>query len=398
MLQLQFVNFRKGSYLIVEGKADADRFMIIQTGQVSCRRSDEAAGAVTDRLLGPGDFVGVISCMSGHSQVENAIAVTDVVCISVRRDQYPELIARNTPVAMKIIRTFANRMRVLNETLMKLSADHIVRAEAGARQIFNVASLYDKLGKTDIAIYAYYQYLKTRPVGPEAEIAKRRFVQLKPTSKAVYFESNSDLLRVYPKDTMIMAEAQNGADMFIIQEGQVKISKVIDGKEVTLALLKKGDMFGEMALLENKPRSASAIANENCRLMTVNRQNFDQMVATQAQLIARLTTMLAERLWSMYRQLFNTSLSDPIAKMIDMLALQVEKSKMRVDEKTHFQTDLTTKDLATMCGLSQEQQNLYLYQITQDPLVKINPENNKIFIPNCLELIKQAAFYRKQRH
>ncbi len=398
MLQLQFVNFRKGSYLIVEGKSDTDRFLIIQSGKVSTSCSDQSVSSITNRQLGPGDFVGVISCMSGHSQIENAIALTDVVCIAVRRDQYPELIARNTPVAMKIIRTFANRMRVLNETLMKLSADHAVRTEDGARQIFNVALYYDKLGKADIAIYAYYQFLKTRPEGQEAEFAKRRFVLLKPKTNAVYFESNSDLLRVYPKDTMIMSESQSGADMFIIQEGQVKISKVIDGKEVTLALLKKGDMFGEMALLENKPRSASAIANENCRLMTVNRQNFDQMVATQAQLIARLTTMLAERLWSMYRQLQNTSLSDPIVKMIDMLALQVEKIKIRVDNKTHYQTDLTMKDLATLCGLSQKEQDLYLYQLSQDPLIKINPDNNKIDIPNCMELFKQAAFNRKQRH
>ena len=51
--------------------------------------------------------------------------------------------------------------------------------------------------------------------------------------------------------------------MFIIQEGAVRITKVVDGREVILAVLKKGDMFGEMALLENKPRSASAIA-KNC--------------------------------------------------------------------------------------------------------------------------------------
>ena len=153
-------------------------------------------------------------------------------------------------------------------------------------------------------------------------------------------------------------------------------------------------MFGEMALLENKPRSASAIAHENCRLMTVNRRNFDQMVATQPQLIARLTTTLAERLWSMYRQLANTQLQTPVMKLIDMLALQMEKSKVNIAPGSNYQTDLTVQDVIDMCGIPQNQQATAAYEFQNDQHVKI--VNGKIFIPNCVELAKQAAFYRKQ--
>ena len=193
---------------------------------------------------------------------------------------------------------------------------------------------------------------------------------------------------------MIFSECQAGADMFIIQEGAVRITKVVDGREVILAVLKKGDMFGEMALLENKPRSASAIAHENCRLMTVNRRNFDQMVATQPQLIARLTTTLAERLWSRYRQLANTQLQTPVMKLIDMLALQMEKSKVNIAPGSNYQTDLTVQDVIDMCGIPQNQQATAAYEFQNDQHVKI--VNGKIFIPNCVELAKQAAFYRKQ--
>ena len=195
---------------------------------------------------------------------------------------------------------------------------------------------------------------------------------------------------------MIFSENQSGADMFIIQEGKVKISKIVDGTEVTLAILKKGDMFGEMALLENKPRSASAIAEEECRLMTVNKSNFNQMVSTQPQLVARLTTMLAERLFVMQRQLANSLIKSPLEKMLDMLALQVEKSKITFAPKgkTSYQTDLTVQDIATMCGLTQQEQKLNLYSFMSDPHIKIIQD--KIFVPDCLELIKQAAFFRKQ--
>ena len=250
-------------------------------------------------MLGPGDFVGVVPCMSGHSQIETAVAVTDVMAIAVKKEQYSDLIVNNTPVALKIIRTFANRMRQMNEMLTKATLNTV--ASNTSDQILRVAQFYEKAMRNNIAVYAYYQYLKTRPVGPSADLAKQRFVSLKQRTHAVYFEPTKDLTRDYPKDTMIFSEAQSGADMFIIQSGEVAISKVVDGNEVTLALLHKGDMFGEMALLENKPRSASAIAHSDCKLMVVNLANFNQMVTTQPQLISRLTTTLAERLWSMYR-------------------------------------------------------------------------------------------------
>ena len=392
MLQLSFVNFKKGSYIVVEGQDTGDHFYIIQVGHVACVHEANVPVNKTNNILGPGDFIGVIPCMSNHLQIESAIAMTDVVCISVRRDQYPELIERNTPVAMKIIRTFANKMRLLNENLTKLALNNV--AQESPEQIFSSAAFYEKEKKFDIAVFGYYQYLKTNPAGPNSAVAKQKFIQLKPKTHAVYFEPTTDLLRVYPKGTMVFSECQAGAEMYIIQDGAVRITKVVDGQEVILAVLKKGDMFGEMALLENKPRSANAIAHENCRLMTVNRKNFDQMVATQPQLIARLTTTLAERLWSMYRQLANTQLKEPLWKLIDMLALQMEKAKVAMVAGSNYQTDLTVQDIVDMCGLPQNQQASASYAFQNDSHVKI--VNGKIFIPNCVELAKQAAFYRKQ--
>jgi CRP-like cAMP-binding protein len=332
--------------------------------------------------------------MSGHNQIESVVALTDVVAISVRRDQYTELIQKNTPVALKIIRTFANKMRLLNDTLTRLTLKNTVAPSP--EHLYSVASYYEKAGMIDPAIYAYYQYLKACPHGVNVENAKRRFIVLKPRSHAVYFEPPKEPIRLYPKNTMVFCEDQSGQDMFIIQEGQIKISKVVDGNEVILAVLKKGEFFGEMALLENMPRSASAIAFEDCRLMTVNRQNFNQMVTTQAQLIAKLTTTLAERLWSMSRQLANTQIPDPFHKLFDMLALQLEKARIQCAAGVSYNFDLSPTDLANMCGIPQEQQAACLHHFMTDSRIRL--ENNKITVPDTLEIVKSAAFYRKQVH
>ena len=386
------MNFRKDSYLLVEGKTENDRFYIIQSGKVHTFRQGDVLSD-SGSVLGPGDFVGVVPCMSSHSQIETAVAATDVVVISVRRDQYQALISKNTPVAMKIIRTFANRMRTVNEILTRLTLKNSM-ADSPER-MYSIAAYYEKMGKTDLAVYGYYQYMKECPGGANIEKAKSRFVTLKARSHAVYFESPTGNLRNYPKDTMIFSECQSGQDMFIIQSGQVKISKVVDDNEVILAVLQKGDFFGEMALLENKPRSASAIAHEDCVLMAVNRKNFDQMVATQAQLITRLTVTLAERLWSMSRQLTNAQLRDPMFKLFDMLALQLEKNRVPLGKTASHQFDLTPYDLAHMCGIPQEQQAIVLAQFIKDPRVRL--VSNKIYIADCRELMKASEFYRKQK-
>ncbi|MFI3258435.1 MAG: Crp/Fnr family transcriptional regulator, partial [Spirochaetales bacterium] len=333
-------------------------------------------------------------CMSTHSQIETVVALTDISAISVRRDQYSALIEKNTAVAMKIIRTFATQMRALNELLTQLTLKNTL--SESPEQMYSIAAYYEQMGKNNLAVYGYYQYMKECPTGEFIEKAKKRFITLKSRSQAVYFESPKESFRTYPKDTMIFSECQSGQDMFIIQSGQVKISKVVDNNEVILAVLQKGEFFGEMALLENKPRSASAIAHDDCTLMVLNRSNFNHMVTTQPQLIARLTTTLAERLWAMSRQLTNAHLRDPQAKLIDMLALQLEKNRIVITKGTSHQFDLTLYDLANMCGISKEQQPIVLGQFLKNTLIKL--KDNKIFIGDCEALIKDSEFFRKQKH
>ena len=148
-----------------------------------------------------------------------------------------------------------------------------------------------------------------------------------------------------------------------------------------------------MALLEHKPRSANAIANDDCTLMVVNNQNFNQMVSSQPQMIANLTTTFATRLWPMYRQLINSMLEDPYARMIDMLQLQLEKNKVGPDTGNNYRTNYTPSDIAQMCGLSKGEQTQSMYKFLTSAFIKI--DKNKIMIPSVNELYQQSIFYRK---
>lgn len=391
-LQLQLVNFKKDAYIIVEGKANADFFFILRSGKVRISKEVQVVEEEDSATLEPGDFFGVVSTMSSHSHIETAQAMTDVSLIQVHREQYGVLIERNAPVAMKIIQGFSKKVRYLDEALTQITFKN--SAEGDPDQLFKVAEYYARQSKYNQAFFSYYQYVKAHPQGPQAILAKDRLGKIKPYAKVAYLEgSDTEFTRTYPKDTMIFAEGQIGQEMYILQKGQVKISKIVGDKEVLLAILKPGDIFGEMSLIENKPRSASADAYEDAVLLAVNRANFQRMVTTQPQIITRLTTLLAERIWNLYRQLFNATMENPVGRLFDALMLQLEKNRVPLKSGAPYLFPFGPKELLNMVGLSTAEGNLFIKELFKAPGFKL--VENKISVNDVMEVEGQTKYFRK---
>ncbi len=388
------VNFNKGAYIIVEGKQNADNFYIIRAGKVRISKEVEVVEEEGGNVLAPGDFFGVVSTMSSHSHIETAQALTDVSLISVHRDQYPMLIERNTPVAMKIIEGFSRRMRYLDDALTRITLKQA--PEPDLNHLFDVAEYYARQSQYSLAYYAYYQYILLCPAGPNVQVAKERLMKIKPYAKAVHLDSSdSNFTRTYPKVTMIFTETMPGKELYIIQRGSVKITKIVNENEVLLAVLKSGDIFGEMSLIENKPRSASAIAFEDATLLAVNKENFARMVTTQPQIIARLTTLLAERIWFIYKQLANTLLTDKVGRLYDALLIQLEKARVGLRPNESFTFDFGVRELINMVGLPSAEGNQAAREILKNN--KIKAMDNRIFITDVAEVVKQAEYFRKMQ-
>jgi CRP-like cAMP-binding protein len=392
-LQLTLVNFKKGAYIIVEGKQNADHFYIIRSGKVRLSKEVSIVQEEESDVLNPGDFFGVVSTMSNHSHIETAQALTDVSLIQVHRDQYGLLIEKNAPVALKIIQGFSKRMRHLDNALTKLTLKNSAETE-DPNHLFQVAEYYLKQSKYNQAFYSYYQYIKNVPNGSNVAIAKERMMKIKPYAKVAYLDPpQNEFNRVYPKDTMIFSEGQPGNELYIIQKGSVKISKIVDDKEVLLAMLKPGDIFGEMALLDNKARSASADAYEDTELLVVNRANFQQMITKQPQLITRLTTLLADRIWLIYKQLANTTMETLTGRLYDAILIQLEKSRVPIREGQSHQLTFGVQELLKMIGVSPSEGNSALKELLKDTNIKVS--DNKILIQDTMSIEKQVKFYRK---
>ena len=196
-----------------------------------------------------------------------------------------------------------------------------------------------------------------------------------------------------PKDFLLFSEGEPGDRLFIIQKGKVNITKIMDNKEILIAVLKEGDIFGEMALLENKPRTANAITAEDCTFLIVERKNFDAMVATQPSLTTKLITLLSERTWVAYRQLENLLLQEPLARIWDTLLIQLQKNRIIPVENGSFIFPFSFTGLVKMVGLPEHESAKYKAEFIKTK--KFEELEDKIVCRNTILIQNQVEFYQK---
>jgi CRP-like cAMP-binding protein len=99
-----------------------------------------------------------------------------------------------------------------------------------------------------------------------------------------------------PAGTVVFKEGEEGDQMFIIQDGRVKVSRAIGGKEQMLAVLGKGDFFGEMALVTRERRTATVAALEAVRLLAFNQEGFLNMINKNPKIALNIIDKLCRRL------------------------------------------------------------------------------------------------------
>ena len=104
-------------------------------------------------------------------------------------------------------------------------------------------------------------------------------------------------LEVKPAGSVLFRKGEGGAAMYLIEDGRVRIHiRDREGADVTLAELARGDFFGEMALLDGKPRSASATVTEAARLAVLSREHFHEYVRRKPDLAIEMLGAITERL------------------------------------------------------------------------------------------------------
>ncbi|MCR4421143.1 MAG: cyclic nucleotide-binding domain-containing protein [Spirochaetales bacterium] len=394
-VRFQISRYNPNAVIMISGDINNKSFFIIQEGSV---RLSSPLSKIIDDIdtdLVKGDFFGVESCMANLPRIEGAIATSPTTIISIQREQFSALIQRSPTIPIKIIKSFSEKLRKYDHFIASLSLKAINQSNINEEDtIYCNAKYYEQHSKFPFAYKIYLTYLKHYPSGKYSNEVKQKAVNLKPYIENVPLEIKANGLNAnVPKDFLLFVEGEPGDRLFIIQKGKVNITKIMNDKEILIAVLKEGDIFGEMALLENKPRTANAITAEDCSFLIVERKNFDAMVTSQPSLTTKLITLLSERSWVAYRQLENSLLAEPIAKMWDTLLIQLQKNRVLPQDNASFTFPFSFVGLVKMVGLPEHEAPRYKTEFLQTK--KFEEYEDKIVCKNTMLIQNQVEFYQK---
>ncbi len=164
--------------------------------------------------------------------------------------------------------------------------------------------------------------------------------------------------KTYTAGDVIFKEGDIGEEMFIIQSGQVKITKKTNKEEKTLVILSEGDFFGEMAVIDREPRSAGAVAIANTRCIVLNNAVFESTMQSNIHIVKRILRNMSSRLREANKQIANLLLKDHNRRVANTLILIAQKHGTQTEQGIAMDYPLTATELASASGLAAEKEKV----------------------------------------
>jgi CRP/FNR family transcriptional regulator, cyclic AMP receptor protein len=195
--------------------------------------------------------------------------------------------------------------------------------------------------------------------------------------------------RSFHKNEVIFLKGDPGVGLYIIYHGRVKIC-VFDrqGNELIFTFLTKGDLLGDLAIIDGKPRSAAAIAMEETDSLFLDRQEFEKFLSSSPQACMGIISMLCQRLRRLSVQLEEFSFLDVAGRIAWNMMSMAQKEPSTAGEKAVC--SITQEELAIIVGASREMVNKVLNSFVDMNLISISRQ--KLTILDQHQLNRIAAY------
>ena len=196
--------------------------------------------------------------------------------------------------------------------------------------------------------------------------------------------------RHYPKGSLILSQGDPGESLFLIQSGQVKVTVVAeDGRDVILSVLGGGSFFGEMALLDDEPRSAHVIAMEETTLLHLRREDFRARLKLAPDLAIALLRELSRRLRRADDTIASLMLLDVNGRVAHLL---LELAREEGGENgVRITRRLTHAAIGQMVGASRETVSRTMRNLVLRNVIAVTRREMTLLDPAALRLAAQQA-------
>lgn len=192
--------------------------------------------------------------------------------------------------------------------------------------------------------------------------------------------------RRFRRNEVIFHQGDPGDSLHVVASGQIKILLLsAEGEEAIIATLRPGDFFGELALLDGAPRSATAVAVDPAETLVLPRPVFRELLERSEGLRDALLTGLAHELRRLTGQVEELYFLDLAGRLATRLTRLAREAHPQAEHEVRLDWPFTQSDLASMIGGSRQSVNRLLSLLVEDGLVRIEPDHLVITDVNELE-------------
>ena len=374
----------------------ADRIFLLRTGRITLSYADIETGKETADVVTPGEFFGINAVLGRFPREENAIAKEHATALAFTPAEFEQLLMSNDRIIMKMLKVFSDQLRRVHARVSKITkTPHDVKADLA---LFEIGEKYMARMRFAHAKYIFARYVELYPSGENANVAAERLKTLANASphedqsrlfagtaqKAPSHDDDSILQmeiaflgrfsRAFKPGEIIFSEYEPGSTFYLVRSGAVKLVKSTGQSEYTIDVLRQSEMFGEMAILDKSPRTASAIAIDNVTLLEFNEENFEILMRGNPKIAIKLLKVFSTRIHRAKRRVTILALPDPLTRVADVF-LMLDENRVSVDGKTGFYSrefTVNMEDIAHWAGLPIGKTKTVLDFLASQHRIKVN--------------------------
>ena len=367
------MQYTKGSIIYFEGDHD-ERIFIMQQGAVLLTSTDIESGQPVAEQVKSGEFFGVKSALGHFRREETATALVPTVAVALTIQEFEILFSNNKALIMKMLRVFSNQLRQIHKKTESILNN--IQEDQQSGMLAVAKSFYDE-EQYRSACDVYMKFLKRYPNSPQKDEALKKYNDSKLRSDKLAAVSRNTIVdydddggnsslklfslpaferfaKTYEPGEVIIAEYEPGDSFYLIQSGRVQLVKCVNGSKKNLDVLKPGEFFGEMAILDNSARSATCMAAGKVKCLEFNKENFELLITGNPQMALLLLKLFCKRIYDQKRRFRILVIKDLQARIADVFMLLDEMNPVMNEAEKQRRFNVTIADIAHWAGLSAE--------------------------------------------
>lgn len=405
------IAYAKGSIIYFEEDKD-DRIFILQKGVVVLSSTDvETKNPVTEYAK-EGEFFGVKSAFGRFPREETATVVADAQVIAMSVAEFEQLFSSNKQIIMKMLRVFSNQLRAIHKKCEQiLGSGEGINPQVGMASVaqcfydderyrsccdicLKFLKLYSDSDEKGNIVWLYADSKKRHDMmlAKSARQTSGDQIVIPTGSSGFYLPGFERFVKTFERDSVIISEYEPGETFYLIQSGSIQLVKCVNGVRKNLDILQPGEFFGEMAILENSPRSATCVAIDKVEVLEFNKANFEALITGNPQMALILLKLFCKRIYDQKRRLKILLVSDPQSRLasVFMMFEEMNPSANTADKSRRF--NLTASDLSHWSGLPSDVVREEVNKFVEKRRIEVY--DNYIVVNNIVDMKRVAEMKR----